>query len=201
MNPNVDGYFEKLDQWNEELELLRSILLDSPLTEDYKWSSPIYTLNNANIIGIGPFKEFCALSFFKGSLLGDTHKLLLKIGQNTQHGRWIKFTNVEQIRKLEPILKEYIYEAYEIEKSGAKVEYKKTEDYPIPEEFQVFLDKNAKLKAAFENLTPGRQRAYLLHFAQPKQSATRTSRVEKCIPLILEGKGLNEDYLEGKRKK
>lgn len=191
-NPKVDEFLSKATKWKEEYEKLRSIVLDCELTEDFKWMHPCYTFENKNIVLIHGFKEYCALLFHKGALLQDTHGILIQQTENVQAARQIRFTNVQEIVELEPILKSYIYKAIEVEKAGLEVNYKKDTEFIIPEEFQIKLDENATLKAAFEALTPGRQRAYIFHFSQPKQSKTRASRVEKCIPKILDGKGLND---------
>ncbi len=190
-NPSVDEFINNTQKWQGEFEQLRRIALDCGLAEELKWRLPCYTFENSNVVIIQGFKEYCALMFFKGALLQDAHQVLVKIG-NTQAGRQVRFTHVGKIIELEPILKEYILEAIQVEKAGLEVELKKTEDFPIPEEFQMKLDEVPGLKTAFEALTPGRQRAYLHHFSQPKQSKTRESRVEKCIPQILDGKGLND---------
>jgi uncharacterized protein YdeI (YjbR/CyaY-like superfamily) len=191
MNPRVDRvFFSKPRKWQEELEQLRAILLDCGLTEELKWEQPCYTFEKNNIAIIGEFKDCCILSFFKGALLNDAKRNLSKPGENTQAGRVIRFTDVRKIVELEPVLKDYIYEAVEIEKAGLKVDLKPISEHQIPEEFQNKLDENLTLKTAFEALTPGRQRAYLLHFSQPKQSKTRESRIEKCTAQILSGKGL-----------
>ena len=194
MNPKVDKYFSNLDKWQQELEKLRMICLDCLLTEELKWGVPCYTYQGKNIVAINGLKENCSLGFFKGVLLHDEYGLLSKPGEHTQEGRYILFTKVEEITETEDILKAYIFEAVEVEKAGLKVNYKQTSDYDVPEEFQHKLDTIPTLKTAFEALTPGRQRAYLLHFSQPKQSKTREARIEKCIGLILCGKGLNDDY-------
>jgi uncharacterized protein YdeI (YjbR/CyaY-like superfamily) len=194
MDPKVDIFLSNAEKWQEELEKLRTILLDCGLTEELKWGVPCYTFQNSNIIGINGLKDACALSFFKGALLYDTEGILIKPGEHTQVGRWIKFTSVREIAGLEPILKAYIYEAIEVEKSGVKPDAKK-EPEPVPDELQNKLDEIPALKTAFYALTPGRQRAYLLHFSAPKQSKTRASRVEKCMLQILKGKGLNDDYI------
>ena len=191
MNPRVDFYFSKA-KWHKELEQLRRILLDCGLAEELKWGVPCYTFQEKNIVLIHVFKEYCALLFFKGSLLQDANGVLIQQTEHVQAARQIRFTNTREIVKLEPVLKAYIYEATEVEKAGLKVELKKTEEFPIPEEFQSLLDKIPALKAAFEALTPGRQRAYILHFSQPKQSKTREARVEKYMLQILNGKGLND---------
>ena len=192
MNPKVDGYLRKSKKWQEELEKLRMIILDCQLTEELKWGKPCYTFQKSNIVILQGFKEYCALLFFKGALLNDANGILIKPGENTQAGRQIRFTNVRGIVEMEPILKAYIYEAIEVEKAGLKVNYKKTSEFIIPEEFQNKLDEIPALKTAFDALTPGRQRAYILYFSAPKQSKTRESRVEKCMQQILNGKGLND---------
>jgi uncharacterized protein YdeI (YjbR/CyaY-like superfamily) len=167
-------------------------ILDCPLTEEAKWRVPCYTFQTSNIVLIHGFKEYCALLFFKGALLKDAKGILKKPGENTQAGRQIRFTNVREIVEMEPLLKAYIYEAIEVEKAGLKVNFKKTTEFIIPDEFQNKLDEIPALKTAFAALTPGRQRAYILHFSAPKQSKTRESRVEKCMRQILNGKGLND---------
>ncbi|MFW9807001.1 MAG: YdeI family protein, partial [Candidatus Thorarchaeota archaeon] len=176
----------------EEFEKLRKIILDCGLTEDFKWKNPCYTFQGSNVVLIHGFKEYCAIMFFKGALLNDTKGILISQTRNTQATRQIRFTNVQEIVEMEPILKAYIHEAIEVEKAGLKVDFKKTKEYTIPEEFQIKLDENPALKTAFEALTPGRQRAYLLYFSTPKQSKTRVSRVEKHMKRILDGKGLND---------
>jgi uncharacterized protein YdeI (YjbR/CyaY-like superfamily) len=190
MNNKVDAYLSKLEKWEPELEQLRMIVLDCGLTEELKWGSPCYSFHETNVAIIGGLKEYCVLSFFKGALLSDANDILVKPGDNTQSARIIRFTGVQEIVKMAPILKAYIYEAIEVERAGLQVAFKKTFD--IPEEFQAKLDTMPALNKAFHALTPGRQRAYLLHFSQPKQSKTRESRIEKCMPQILNGKGLNE---------
>ena len=191
-NPKVDAFIGKAKKWPKELELLRSIVLDCGLTEDFKWGHPCYTTQGKNVIVIQGFKESCALMFFKGALLKDTKHLLIRPGENTQAGRQLRFTGISEIVKLEKTLKAYIREAATTEKAGLKVELKKTSDYTIPDEFKVQLEKNSKLKTSFESLTPGRQRAYLLYFGSAKQSQTREARVTKCIPKILKGKGMDD---------
>jgi uncharacterized protein YdeI (YjbR/CyaY-like superfamily) len=190
MNPKVDGYLRKAKKWQEELKRLRMIILDCQLTEEVKWRIPCYTFKTRNIVLINGFKECCVLGFVKGVLLNDASGILVKPGENTRAGRLIRFTNVREIVEMEPILKAYIYEAIEVEKAGLKVNPKKNPE-PIPEEFQTKLDEIPALKTAFDALTPGRQRAYILYFSAPKQSKTRESRVEKCMQQILNGKGLN----------
>ena len=192
MNPKVDGYLRKAKKWQEELEKLRMIILDCQLTEELKWGKPCYTFQKSNIVIIIPLKEYCTLMFCKGALLNDANGILIKPGENTQAGRWIKFTAVREIVEMEPILKAYIYEAIEVEKAGLKVNFEKTTEFIIPEEFQNKLDEIPALKTAFDALTPGRQRAYILYFSAPKQSKTRESRVEKWMQQILNGKGLND---------
>jgi len=189
MNPKVDGYLRKAKKWREETEKLRRISLYCGLTEELKWGKPCYTFQKSNIVIIQGFKEFCALLFCKGALLNDPNGILKKFGW--QAARRILFTNVREIVEMEPILKAYIFEAIEAEKAGLKVNYKKNPE-PIPEEFQNKLDEIPALKAAFDALTPGRQRAYILYFSAAKQSKTRESRVEKCMRQILNGKGLND---------
>ncbi|MFB9109569.1 YdeI/OmpD-associated family protein [Flavobacterium gyeonganense] len=192
MNPKVDFYFSKNEKWQKETEKLRTIVLDCQLSEELKWGVPCYTFQKNNIVLIHDFKEYCALLFFKGALLKDTDRILVQQTANVQSARQIRFTNIQQITELEPALKTYIYEAVEVEKAGLKFEFKKTEEFTVAEEFQTKLDENPDLKTAFEALTPGRQRAYMLHFSAPKQSKTRASRIEKAIPHILNGKGLND---------
>jgi uncharacterized protein YdeI (YjbR/CyaY-like superfamily) len=193
MNPKVvDRFLERAKKWNEEMKLMRKICLDCGLTEDFKWMHPCYTFQGNNIVLIHGFKEYCALLFHKGVLLNDTHGILVQQTKNVQATRQIRFTNCKDIIDLEPILEAYIHEAIELEKAGLKVKMKKTEDFNVPEEFQKKLDEMPKLKTAFKALTPGRQRGYLLHFSNAKQSRTRTARVEKNIPKILNGKGLHD---------
>lgn len=192
MNPKVDGYIRKNKRWLAELEKLRTIVLDCGLTEDVKWKSPCYMFEDSNIVLIHVFKEYCALLFFKGALLNDPIGILIQQTKNTQAARQIRFTHVDEIDEMEPILKAYIQEAIEVEIAGLEVNFKETSDFDMPEEFQKKLDENPALKTAFEALTPGRQRGYLLYFSAAKQSKTRASRVEKCIPQIFDGKGLND---------
>jgi uncharacterized protein YdeI (YjbR/CyaY-like superfamily) len=192
MNPKVDVYFNKAKMWQEELKKLRMIILDCRLNEEIKWGVPCYTFQNNNIVLIHVFKKYCALLFFKGALLNDAKGILIQQTKNTQAGRQIRFTNVREIVEMEATLKAYIYEAIEVEKVGLKVNYKKTTEFIIPEEFKNKLDEISSLKTAFDALTPGRQRAYILYFSSPKQPKTRKSRVEKCIQQILNGKGLND---------
>ncbi|MCU7551427.1 YdeI family protein [Chitinophagaceae bacterium LB-8] len=192
MNPKVDFFFNKAQKWQEEYEQLRMIVLDCGLTEELKWGTPCYTFQNSNIVLIHGFKEYCALLFFKGALLQDANSILIQQTENVQAARQVRFTNVREIIEMEPVLKAYIYEAIEVEKAGLKVSFKKTSEFNIPEEFQHKLDEIPALKTAFEALTPGRQRAYIFYFSQPKQSKTRASRVEKRMQQILDGKGLND---------
>ncbi|HYF75565.1 MAG TPA: YdeI family protein [Symbiobacteriaceae bacterium] len=194
-NPRLDGFFVKGDEakrWQAEFERLREIILDCQLTEVLKWMHPCYTLEGKNIVLIHGFKEYCAVLFFKGALLKDAHGILVKQTENVQAERQIRFTNVQEIITMETVLKEYILEAIEVEKAGLKVEYKKTTEFTVPDEFQSKLDDFPALKTAFDALTPGRQRAYILYFSQPKQSKTREARVEKSIERILDGKGLDD---------
>jgi len=192
MNPKVDWFFDKATQWQKEFEKLRSIILDCGLNEELKWGQPCYTYENRNVVLIHGFKEYCALLFFKGALMGDANGILIQQTENVQSARQIRFTNVKEIAKLEKTLKAYIYEAIEVEKAGLKVAYKKTADYKMPEEFQKKLNKSATLKKAFEALTPGRQKAYIFYFSQAKQAKTREARVEKYVKQILLGKGLED---------
>lgn len=192
MNPRVDAYLSKAAPWREEIKKLRRIILGFPLTEELKWSKPCYSFQNSNVVIIIPLKETCALMFCKGALLKDARGILGKPGENTQSGRWIKFTSVREITKIATTLKAYLHEAIEAEKAGLQVKFKKTSEYKVPEEFQKQLDSNRALKTAFAALTPGRQRAYLLYFSAAKQAKTRASRVEKCLRQILNGKGLND---------
>jgi uncharacterized protein YdeI (YjbR/CyaY-like superfamily) len=189
MNPKVDGYLRKAKKWQEEMKKLRRISLDCGLTEELKWGKPCYTFQKSNIVIIQGFNEFCALLFCKGALLNDPKGILKKFGW--QAARRISFTNVREIVEMEPILKAYIHEAIEAEKAGLKVTFQKDPE-PIPGELQNKLDEIPALKAAFDALTPGRRRGYILYFSGAKQSKTRESRVEKCMPQILKGKGLND---------
>ena len=191
MNPKVDFFFGA-KKWQEEFEKLRMIILDCGLSEELKWGVPCYTFEKRNIVLIHGFKEYCALLFVKGALLNDANGILIKQTKNVQAARQIRFTNVRQIVETKPILKAYIYEAIEVEKAGLKVNFKKTTEFIIPEEFQDKLDEIPALKTAFDALTPGRQRAYIFYFSAPKQSKTRESRVEKYTKQILNGKGLED---------
>jgi uncharacterized protein YdeI (YjbR/CyaY-like superfamily) len=192
MNPKVDAFLSRAKKWQEEFEKLRMLILDCGLTEELKWGVPCYTLQKSNIVLIHGFKEYCALLFFKGALLKDASGLLIQQTKNVQAARQVRFTNVLEIVKKKTILKAYIHEAIEVEKAGLKVNFKKISEFKIPEEFQNKLDQTPALKTAFDALTPGRQRAYILYFSAPKQSRTRESRVEKCMRRILNGKGLND---------
>ena len=206
MNPKVDFYFSKAKKWQKELEKLRVIILDCGLTEELKWGVPCYThptgsspsapvrgaFQKSNIVLIHVFKEYCAILFFKGALLHDSNGILIQQTKNVQAARQIRFTNVQEIIEMEPVLKAYIFEAIEVEKAGLKVNFKKTSEFKIPEEFKIKLNKTPALKKAFNTLTPGRQRAYIFYFSAAKQSKTRESRVEKCMQQILNGKGLND---------
>ena len=192
MNPKVDWYFDKDQKWREEIGKLRTIVLDCGLTEELKWGVPCYAFQGTNVVLIHVFKDYCALLFFKGVLLQDSYGILVQQTKNVQVTRQIRFTNTREIVKMRTILKAYIYEAIEVEKAGLKVKLKKTEEFSIPEEFHDRLKKVPRLKTAFEALTPGRQRAWLLYFSAPKQSKTRESRIEKSMKQILDGKGLND---------
>lgn len=192
MNPKVDFYFSKAQKWQEELEQMRTIVLDCGLAEELKWGTPCYTFEKSNIVLIHVFKEYCAFLFFKGALLNNTNGILIRQTENVQAARQIRFTNVREIVAMETILKAYIHEAIEVEKAGLKVDLKKTGAFTTPVEFQDKLNESTALKTAFNALTPGRQRAYLLYFAAPKQGKTRETRIEKCMHQILAGKGLND---------
>jgi uncharacterized protein YdeI (YjbR/CyaY-like superfamily) len=192
MNPKVDFFFNKVGKWQKELEKLRAIVLDCPLTEELKWGVPCYSLQESNIVLIHAFKEYCALMFFKGALLKDSKGILIQQTKNVQAPRQIRFTNVREIVEMKAIIKAYIFEAIEVEKAGLKVKLKKTTEFDVPEEFQSKLNESPALKTAFHALTPGRQRAYLLHFSAPKQSKTREARIAKYMRQILKGKGLND---------
>ena len=192
MNPKVDAFLGRAQQWPKEMKKLRTIALDCGLTEEIKWGKPCYSFEDKNIVVIQGFKEYCAFLFFKGYLLSDNKGILVKTGENTVVGRQARFTDVKEITRVEPILKTYIYEAIEVERSGVKPTPKKATPLALPEEFQQKLSTMPALKKAFNALTPGRQRAYSFYFSQPKQSATRASRVEKCLQQILHGKGLND---------
>jgi uncharacterized protein YdeI (YjbR/CyaY-like superfamily) len=192
MNPKVDWYFEKAQKWQDELAILRTTVLDCGLSEELKWGVPCYTFQKANIALIHVFKEYCAVLFVKGALLSDANGLLVQQTENTQSARQMRFTNIQEIKALETDLKTYIFEAIEVEKAGLKVALKQASELIFPEEFQRQLDADADLKTAFDALTSGRKRAYFLHFSEPKQAKTREARVEKYIPQIRMGKGLND---------
>lgn len=190
MNPKVDWFFEKEEKWKAEVNELRKIVLECHLAEELKWGCPCYTYEKRNIVLIHVFKEYCAFLFFKGALMKDPEKILVQQTENVQAARQIRFTGLSEIKQLAADLKKYIYQAVEVEESGVKVELRKTKEYPVPEELTAKFAEMPELKTAFEALTPGRQRAYMLHFSQPKQAKTRESRIEKCTPQILDGKGL-----------
>lgn len=192
MNPKVDWFFVKETKWQKEYEKLRTIILDCGLTEELKWGCPCYTYQDTNIVLIHGFKEYCAILFFKGALLNDAKGILIQQTKNVQSARQIRFTDVKEIAKMEKVVKAYVYEAIEVERAGLKVKLKKTADFKVPEEFQKRLNRSAALKKAFESLTPGRQRAYIFYFSQAKLSKTREERVEKNIPKILKGQGLDD---------
>lgn len=191
-NPKVDAFLSREKKWTEEFKKLREIILDCNLTEELKWGVPCYTFEKKNIVLMHGFKDYCAILFPKGTLLKDPDHILIIQTENVQAARQVRFTNLQQIVKLEPVLKAYIQEAIEVEKAGLKVEFKKTEEFNMPVEFKEFLNEMPELKTAFEALTPGRQRAYLLYFSAPKQSKTRVARIEKSMQQIFEGKGLND---------
>jgi uncharacterized protein YdeI (YjbR/CyaY-like superfamily) len=192
MQTKVDEYLNGAKNWRAELSLLRQFVLDCQLTETFKWRVPCYTFNGKNIVIIAPFKNYCALNFFKGVFLQDENKILIKPGENTQAGRLIRFTNLDEIRTLETTIKAYIFEAIEVEKVGLKIENEKIIDVHFCEELEETISKNQKFKVAFEALTPGRQRAYNIYFSDPLQSKTRTARIIKLTPKILKGKGFND---------
>jgi uncharacterized protein YdeI (YjbR/CyaY-like superfamily) len=192
MNPKVDAFLRETKKWQEEFKKLRTIILDCGLTEELKWGVPCYTFQDTNVVLIHGFKEYCAILFIKGALLKDARGILIQQTENVQAGRQVRFTNVREIADKETALKAYIHEAIEVEKAGLKVELKKTSEFKIPEEFKNRLDTTPALKTAFEALTPGRQRAYIFYFSQAKQSTTRESRIDKCVPQILKGKGLDD---------
>ncbi|MHA7101606.1 YdeI/OmpD-associated family protein [Roseivirga pacifica] len=192
MNPKIDFFFEKPGQWQEAYRALRNIAQETGLQEELKWGKPCYTHKGANVFLIHGFKTYCAILFHKGALLKDPDNILVQQTKNVQAARQLRFTSTEQIAAMRDTIKSYIFEAIEVEKAGLKVPMKKTTEFEMPEELQETFDNDADFKSAFEALTPGRQRGYLLHFSQPKQSKTRISRIEKCAPLIFEGKGWNE---------
>ncbi|MCO6357257.1 YdeI/OmpD-associated family protein [Roseivirga pacifica] len=192
MNPKIDFFFEKPGQWHEAYRALRNIAQETGLQEELKWGKPCYTHKGANVFLIHGFKTYCAILFHKGALLKDPDKILVQQTENVQAARQLRFTSTEQIAAMRDTIKSYFFEAIEVEKAGLKVPMKKTTEFEMPEELQETFDNDPDFKSAFEALTPGRQRGYLLHFSQPKQSKTRISRIEKCAPLIFEGKGWNE---------
>lgn len=191
-NPKLESFFQNAAKWQKQLQKLRKIILACGLTEELKWNVPIYTDNNKNIVGINGLKEYCALAFFKGVLLKDPNKLLVQPGQHTQAGRWIKFTSISQISEMQEVIKAYIAEAIAIEKARLKVPLKKTSEYKMPEEFRKKLRQNPGLKKAFDALTPGRQRGYILYFSSAKQSQTREARINNYMTRMLKGKGLHD---------
>lgn len=191
-HPAVDEYFKQSPNWHKELTALRKILLDTPLTEEFKWGNPCYTFQQSNVVITGSFKANCTLSFFKGALLKDSHNILSKPGENTRAARVIRFTSLQEISKLKSVLKDYLAEAIELEITGQKVDLPQDQELEFPTELQEKLDSDSALQTAFAALTPGKQRAYVLHFSAPKQSKTRVSRIEKCTPQILDGKGLHD---------
>ena len=192
-NPSVDGFIRKSKEWQAEMKALRAILLDSPLTEEVKWRVPCYTFEGHNVAFIVGLKESCVLSFVKGALLKDPKRILIQQTENSQSARVIRFANVREIEALEAVLKAYILEAVDVEKAGLKVPFKKISEFAVPDELQAKFNEMPAVKTAFDALTPGRRRAYILHVSAAKQSKTRASRVEKCVPLILSGKGLDDD--------
>jgi uncharacterized protein YdeI (YjbR/CyaY-like superfamily) len=179
-------------KWQKETDKLRKIVLHCDLTEEMKWGKPCFTYQKKNVAIVIPLKDACALSFFKGALLNDPKRVLQKIGEHTQAGRWIKFTSLKEISSMQSILRNYIYEAIEVEESGKKVTFQKASEYPVPEELQATLDASAELRAAFEALTPGRRKSYIFHVSGAKQAKTRAARAERCVPMILSGRGFNE---------
>ncbi len=195
MNPTnlkVDAYLKRNERWQAEMTALRALLLECPLIEDLKWGVPCYTLDEKNVVLIHAFKEYCALLFHKGALMKDPEGILIQQTDNVQSARQIRFTSLDEIQRMQNLLKSYVHEAIEVEKSGLKVVHKTVAEFAVPEEFKAALSEDEALKSAFEALTPGRQRAYLLHFSSAKQSATRQARVEKCRPKIMDGKGLDD---------
>ena len=201
MNPQVDEYLKKAKKWQEESKKLRKIVLDCGLTEESKWGKPCYTFQGSNVVIIQGFKEYCALLFCKGALLKDANHILIQQTENVQAARQLRFTNAQEIAEMEPLLKDYIHEAVEVEKAGLEVSYKKISEFAVPAELQTKLDATPALKKAFAALTPGRQRGYLLYFAAPKQSKTREARIKKYTPQILKGQGLNDDQVQTRKNK
>jgi uncharacterized protein YdeI (YjbR/CyaY-like superfamily) len=200
-NPGVDKFLNEAEAWREEYTKLREIVLDCGLTEELKWGKPCYAFQGTNVVLIHGFKEYCAILFTKGALLKDAKGILVQQTENVQAARQVRFTNIGQIVKLAATLKAYIKEAVEAEKAGLKVDYKKTSEFAVPEELKNRFARDPALKTAFEALTPGRQRGYLLFFAAPKQSQTREARIEKCVPLIFDGMGLHDEYVSMKKNK
>jgi uncharacterized protein YdeI (YjbR/CyaY-like superfamily) len=192
MNPKADFFFDKPSQWQDEYKLLRKIMLSTQLAEEVKWGVPCYTLNNKNVVLIHGFKEYCAILFHKGALMSDTEGILIQQTENVQSARQVRFTSLTEIEQLKDVIVTYVTDAIRIEQAGLKVEMKKTADYDMPAVFKKYLDVDADLRRAFQLLTPGRQRAYLFHFSQPKLEQTKLARVEKCIPRILDGKGMED---------
>jgi uncharacterized protein YdeI (YjbR/CyaY-like superfamily) len=192
MNPKVDWFFDKSTKWQEAYQELRELALSFELTEELKWGCPCYTIGKSNIFLIHGFKDYCALLFMQGALLKDKKNILIQQTENVQSARQIRFANIEEILKNKSTIKSYIKEAIQLDKAGLKVELKKTTEFKMPDEFQSALNEMSELKTAFEALTPGRQRGYLLYFSSAKQSKTRNERVEKYIPKILDGKGLDD---------
>ncbi len=191
-NPKVDAYLKRNVRWQAEMTALRALLLDCPLVEDLKWGVPCYTLDGKNVVLIHGFKDYCALLFHKGALMQDPDGILIQQTENVQSARQIRFTGLDEIQRMQNLIKSYIHEAIEVEKAGLKVVHKSVAEFAVPEEFATALASDEALKSAFEALTPGRQRAYLLHFSSAKQSGTRQSRIEKCRPKIMAGKGLDD---------
>lgn len=191
-NPKVDAYLRRNERWQAEMIALRDLLLDCPLVEDLKWGVPCYTLDSKNVVLIHAFKDYCALHFHKGALMKDPDGVLIQQTENVQSARQIRFTGLDEIRRMENLIKSYVHEAIEVEKAGLKVAHKTVAEFAVPEELRAAFEKEPALKSAFEALTPGRQRAYLLHFSSAKQAVTRENRIEKCRSKIMEGKGLND---------
>ncbi len=200
-NPSVDGFLRKAKTWRAELEALRAILLDTPLAEEIKWRQPCYTFGGTNLVIMGELKACATLGFLKGSLLKDPDGILEPVGQNARAAMMVRFTSVDDVRKLEPTLRKYVAEAIELEKAGAKIDWSKGAEQPVPDELSAAFAEMPELQAAWDKLTPGRQRAYLLHFNGAKQSATRASRIEKCTQLILAGVGLDDAYKQKVKEK
>jgi uncharacterized protein YdeI (YjbR/CyaY-like superfamily) len=198
-NPKTNWFFEKDTQWKQEYEVLREMLLGSGLVEELKWGCPCYALDGGNVVLVHGFKEYCALLFFKGAIMNDPSNALIQQTVNVQSARQIRFTSVEQITEMKQVIKNYIHEAIRVEKAGLKVEFKKPAEFPVTDELQAKFDQDSIFKQAFYNLTPGRQRAYLLHFGSAKQSQTRVDRIEKCIPMIMDGVGLTDAYNSSKK--